>query len=91
MDLLHHRYASPFLLIDQFILVSGFSGWIDGFLRLYNQDLLWQVWLYKISEQGWLDFKTMYENAPQTPSGGSSVSVETIVAGSFESIQNFTI
>ncbi len=52
MDLLFKRYASPFLLLDQFILCGQFEDFVPELIELDDHDRLWEVWLNKTTFDG---------------------------------------
>lgn len=57
MDLLFKRYASPFLLLDNYILSEMFYEFIINFMDLQNEELIWDVWIHKIFDKTFDDFK----------------------------------
>ena len=61
MDLLFKRYASPFLLIDQMIVMNCFSDFILQTLKNDNEDLLWEFFLHKVQEKSFNEFKDEVE------------------------------
>lgn len=57
MDLLFKRYASPFLLIDQMIVMSCFADFILETVHKDDDDALWQFYLNKVDGKTFNDFK----------------------------------
>lgn len=57
MDLLFKRYASPFLLLDNYILSGMFYEFIIDFMDRQNEDLIWDVWIHKIFDKTFDDFR----------------------------------
>ena len=57
MDLLFKRYASPFLLLDSMIQVNGFHEFVIELLTVTNEDMLYDVWLHKVYDKSFDDFK----------------------------------
>ncbi len=56
MDLLFHRYASPFVLIDELILSGDFSPFIDAFMEGRESDMQWEYFLAKIFDKSFNEF-----------------------------------
>ena len=61
MDLLFKRYASPFLLLDTFIENNRFLEFIIEFFNIRNDEMTWDVWLHKVYDQSFEEFKTSIE------------------------------
>lgn len=58
MDLLFKRYANPFPLIDQMIVMSCFADFILESLHNDDEDRLWDLYLHKVQEdKSFNDFK----------------------------------
>lgn len=58
MDLLFTRYASPFLLLDGFILTNSLNYFIDDFLYFVNEKREWEFFLHKVYDQNWSEFSS---------------------------------
>ena len=60
MDLLFSRYASPFVLLDNLILTSSLSDFIDDMFRLINEErkekTQWEFFLHKVYDKTWKEF-----------------------------------
>ena len=60
MDLLFKRYASPFVLIDNLILTSSSSSFIDDFLNITKDEkeeqIRWEFFLHKVFDKSWKEF-----------------------------------
>ena len=56
MDLLFKRYASPFILLDGFIITSSLNNFIDDFLGFINETREWEFFLHKVYDQTWGEF-----------------------------------
>lgn len=64
MDLLFKRYASPFLLLDTYISSGRMNEFIIEFMNIHNEETMWDVWIHKIFEQSFDDYKeSVYEHA----------------------------
>ena len=46
MDLLFKRYASPFILLDGFIITSSLNNFIDDFLGFINETREWEFFFF---------------------------------------------
>lgn len=60
MDLLFKRYASPFVLLDNLILIGSSSSFIDDFINLINKEkeeqVQWEFFLHKVFGKSWKEF-----------------------------------
>ena len=74
MDLLFHRYASPYFLIDQMISVEGFSGFVQELHDRTEEEKLWEFFLHKVRDKSFEVSKTQ---------------IETTVNNSFDIMQGF--
>jgi hypothetical protein len=57
MDLLFEKMANPFVLIDELLLNGDFFDWVLEFINAENDRQIWEVWLYKIFDKSFEDFK----------------------------------
>ena len=57
MDLLFKKYASPFLLLDSYISQGRLFEFILEFFKIRDEETTWEVWLYKVHDQSFDDFK----------------------------------
>lgn len=57
MDLLFHRYANPFVLLDEMILCGDLAAFIDVMTQERVDEINWQYYLAKVFNQSFLDFK----------------------------------
>lgn len=57
MDLLFHRYASPFLLLDQIIPAGDFSQFVSTIWQIQDEEMQWQYFLAKVFDKSFEDFK----------------------------------
>ena len=58
MDLLFKRYADPFSLINQMIVMSCFADFILESLHNDDEDRLWDLYLHKVEgDKSFNDFK----------------------------------
>lgn len=60
MDLLFKRYASPFVLLDNLILIGSSSSFIDDLINLTNKEkeeqVQWEFFLHKVFDKSWKEF-----------------------------------
>ena len=60
MDLLFSRYASPFVLLDTFLLTNSLSDFIDDMFKLINEErkekTQWEFFLHKVYDKTWKEF-----------------------------------
>lgn len=85
MDLLFHRYASPFLLLDQIIPTGDFSEFVTTFLKINDEETQWQYFLAKVFDKSFDDFVESLK--PQQ--GMTKKELGTTINDSMEMIQNF--
>ena len=57
MDLLFEKMADPFRLLDQLILNGDLLEWTLEFIDDQNDRQLWDVWLHKVFDKSFEDFK----------------------------------
>lgn len=88
MDLLFTKYASPFLLLDGFILIGKFEEFIYEFLKLDNDNKLWDFYLHKVYGRSFIDFKNSLETT-QSSNETSKEEIETTVKSSKNILNNF--
>ena len=60
MDLLFKRYASPFILIDNLILIGSSSSFIYDLIDFINKEkeeqINWEFFLHKVFDKSWKEF-----------------------------------
>lgn len=56
MDLLFHRYASPFSLLDELILSGDFSDFIRVFMEGRDSEMQWEYYLAKVFDKSFNEF-----------------------------------
>lgn len=60
MDLLFKRYASPFILLDNLILIGSSSSFIDDLIDFINEEkeeqVQWEFFLHKVFDKSWKEF-----------------------------------
>lgn len=65
MDSLFKRYAGPFLLLDQYIRQGRLLEFIDEFIKTHNEDKLYELWLHKVPDKTFAEFKEEVEEEQQ--------------------------
>lgn len=85
MDLLFHRYASPFLLLDQLIPTGDLSDFISTIWEIREEEMQWQYFLSKVFDKSFEDFKETMK--PQQ--GMTQKEIETTIKDSMTMIDSF--
>lgn len=57
MDMVFKRYSCPFSLFNSLIHTSSFSSFIDDLIETMNEEQIYEVWLYKVIDREFVDFK----------------------------------
>lgn len=89
MDLLFHRYASPYFLIDQMISAEGFSGFVQELYDRTEEEKLWEFFLHKVRDKSFEEFKGELNGRPNGSFEVSKAQIETTISNSFEIAQGF--
>ena len=66
MDLLFSKYASPFLLLDGMLDTGRFTSFILDFIDIHNDEFLFKIWLHRIYDKSFDDFKNAATAKPIT-------------------------
>lgn len=85
MDLLFHRYASPFLLLDQLIPTGDLSDFISTVWEIREEEMQWQYFLSKVFDKSFEDFKETMK--PQQ--GMTQQEIETTIKDSMSMMNTF--
>lgn len=88
MDLLFKKYASPFVLIDSYILCGRFEEFVMEFLTLQNEDKTWEFFLHKVFDKSYVDFCKELENTTKN-ANMSDEQIETTVNEARIILKNF--
>ena len=60
MDLLFSRYASPFVLLDNLILINSLNDFISDLFKFINEEreekTQWEFFLHKVYNKTWKEF-----------------------------------
>ena len=85
MDLLFHRYASPFLLLDQIIPAGDLSEFVSTLWEVNEEEMQWQYFLAKVYDKSFEDFKKSMK--PQRVM--TKKEIETTISESMSMINSF--
>ena len=90
MDLLFKRYASPFVLLDNLILTSSSSSYIDDLFKLINEEkeeqIRWEFFLHKVFDKSWKEFN----DEVNQPIIDNEIDLGATVVKSRDMLKNFT-
>ena len=90
MDLLFKRYASPFLLIDNLILIGSSSSFVDDFINFINKEkeeqINWEFFLHKVFDKSWKEFC----DEVSQPIDDKEIDLGATVKKSKDMLNNFT-
>ena len=69
MDLLAQRYASPYLILDDFIRLRQLQEFIEEMIERIadekTQEARWEYWLHKVYDMSFADFVRKCEEPAQ--------------------------
>lgn len=85
MDLVFKRYSSPYLFLDQLIENNIFSSFIDEFVEIQNNDMMWEFFLHKVYDKSFEEFKNEFKSSEEP----TETNVKTTVQKSFDMLNNF--
>ena len=89
MDLLFKRYASPFVLLDNFIAMGSLSDFIDDFFKFINEeqqeDTKWQFFLHKVFDKSWKEFCEEIDSANKA----EKIDLGATIKKSYDMLNNF--
>jgi hypothetical protein len=92
MDLLFKRYASPFLLLDSMLEVTGLIDFVEDFINSYNEEeneeILWEFYLHREFEKSYEEFKKSLVEASKSEKA-TKKEIETAVKDSKSILENF--
>ena len=93
MDLLSQRYANPCFFMDGMIQTGRFNEFVDDIIQAHNNELeektMWDVWLHKIWEGGFDEFKESVKNDMKNQNM-SARTIEATVQDSLDILKNFS-
>ena len=90
MDLLFKRYASPFILLDNLILNSSSSSFIDDLFNIIDKEkeeqIQWEFFLHKVFDKSWKEFN----DEVNQPIIDNEIDLGATVVKSRNMLNNFT-
>ena len=90
MDLLFKRYASPFILLDNLILIGSSSSFIDDLINFINEETeeqtRWEFFLHKVFDKSWKEFC----DEVSQPIDDKEIDLGATVKKSKDMLNNFT-
>ncbi len=89
MDLLFKRYASPFLLLDQYISSRMLCEFIIDFMNIQNEEVMWEVWIHKIFEQSFDEYKEKVFTQARNAVKPTKQQLETTIRTSQQILNSF--
>lgn len=92
MDLLYHRYASPFSFIDGAIQTGRFSEFVTSFWNTVHtekdEETTWEYFLHREFGRSYADFKEELKNNRENQNM-SERTIETTINHSMNILNNF--
>lgn len=82
MDLLFTRYASPFVLLDGFIITNSLNNFVNDFFDFVSEDSEWEFFLHKVYDKSWSEFSDSIkqsENQKQIDLGATLIKSKNIL------------
>lgn len=89
MDLLFKRYASPFLLLEIYIEEGRLYDFVAEFMRTHNEELMWDVWLHKVFDKNFEEYKEAVLSAAKSSIRPSKKQLETTLIDSMNILDSF--
>ena len=86
MDLLFTRYASPFVLLDGFILTNSLNSFVDDFFDFVRDDNEWEFFLHKVYDKSWSEFS----ESIKPPENQKPIDLGATLVKSKNMLSNFT-
>lgn len=89
MDMIFKRYSCPFLLLDQYISSCRLNEFIVEFIKTTNEEIMWDVWLHKVFDQSFADYKQNIENNASAAIKPTKKQLETTIKNSYSMLEGF--
>lgn len=89
MDLLFKRYASPFLLLERYIRAGRFSEFVNEFMSIQNEEMIWEVWLHRVFDMTFDEFKKAIVSASINSIKPTKKQIETTLQTSKNILDSF--
>ena len=84
MDLLFHRYASPFLLLNGMIHTGYFPEFVDQFMKQQTEEQEWEYYLHKVFDQSFNEFKNNVDTEAKNSLARKEFNVEKTIQTSID-------
>jgi uncharacterized protein (UPF0332 family) len=84
MDLVFHRYANPFMLLNNMIQAGTLSGFIDMFMKQQTEEQEWEYYLHKVFDKSFNEFKNNVDTEAKNSLALKNFNVETTIQDSIE-------
>lgn len=91
MDLLFKRYANPFLIIDQMILVGRFGDFLLELIDIVDEETTWEFYLHTdmLKDKSFEEFKQSLTEAPENNPMTDNM-IETTINKTYDILEGFT-
>lgn len=89
MDLLFKRYASPFLLLDQYVSSGMLREFVVDFMNIQNEEAMWDVWIHKVFEQSFDEYKEKVFTHARNAVKPTRQQLETTISTSQQILNSF--
>ncbi len=90
MDLLSKRYASPFLLLEEYIEAGCFTEFVESLIDIVNEETenetLWDLYLHKVYDKTYSEFLKAVKSKPEEE---QSVDFGTVINESMNILDGF--
>lgn len=86
--MLFERYANPFVLLDEYVSSGALCEFVVKFIDDYNERKLYEVWLNKMIDKSFDEFKAEVEGYVD-PKQVTEEELETTISNSKEILSNF--
>ena len=88
MDLLFKRYASPFVLIDEMLMIGNFHKFIVELKNQVDDEKVWEFYLHKVNDVSFEEFKRRMNDEPENHQMTQN-DIETTVNESYQLLNGF--
>lgn len=93
MDLLAQRYASPFLVLDEFIRLHQLHDFVTQTLKTMAdekvRDARWEYWLHRVSDMSFEDYVKHCERQQHEEKGMAHNEIGMVINDSKKMLEGF--
>lgn len=93
MDLLAQRYASPFLILDEFVRLKQLHEFIvETLTRIADEkahDVRWNFWLHRVYDMSFEDYVRRCEQPPEVEQKTDYAKIGSIISDSKTLLNGF--